>query len=85
MISTFLFSACSALFPDGSNDLIPTQRGRLSIAVLLDLGILSGRDNRFDTPLRRRFFQLGKYLSFIMGPVGAHGGYGRWSLLQKRR
>ena len=55
VIATGLFPRLASLVSNGSKDLIPRQRGCLTIAMLLDLSVFAQRDegpNRGTTPRR---------------------------------
>ena len=53
MISTFFFPSFSALFSNGSQDLIAGQRRRVAIAMLLNLGLFAQCNQRLDRGLLR--------------------------------
>jgi hypothetical protein len=71
MISTLLFPTFSALFSNGSQDLIASQRRRFAIAVLLNLGIFAHRNQRLDRVLLRWIGQGLKDFMFVVAAIAA--------------
>ena len=71
MISTLLFPSISALFSNGSQDLIAGQRRGFAIAVLLNLGIFAQRNQRLDRILLRRIGQGLKDFVFVVAAIAA--------------
>ena len=85
MISTLLFPAFPSLFSKGSQDFIAGQRWRIAIAVRLNLGLLTQRNQRLDQSLLQWISQGLKDLVFIVAASAAEHLHLVVNLRQQRR
>ena len=72
MIAPFLFPALASRSSHGSQDFIVRQRGRLTIAMLLDCSVFAPRDDRLNPRAARWRGQRVEPLLFILGPIAAY-------------
>ena len=72
MIATFLLPRLASLSSNGSQDLIPRQRGSLTVTMLLDFSVFAQCDKGPNRGTTRGGSQRIKHLLFVIGPIPAY-------------
>ena len=79
MIATGAFPLSAALTPDGSDDFIAGEGGRLPVSVLFNFGIMARGNQGSDGCSLFGRSQEVEDLAFVIAAIGAHHITGAWT------
>ena len=72
MIATGLFPPVASFLSNSSEHLVPCQRDRLTITMLLDFSVFAQCNDRLNRGATGRCGQRVEYLLFVIGPIATY-------------